>query len=204
MALLPSDPKQQKRMLLGVLPILGLFMYQQLMHGKRVEEADTLEQQFEQLTATNNAAKALAARGGPELERRLSIYEQHMRQLEELIPRREEVSELLHSMSLRAQASGLDLTKMRPEANDPGPFYTKQVYEVSVKGAYHDVGRFLAEVGSLPRIVTPTELRLTKTTPDAMNRQGSPMLDANFRIVTYVLPEPPTASADTVRTNVAG
>jgi len=204
MALLPSDPQQQKRMLLGVLPLLALFMYYQMMHGKRVDEGDLLQQRHEQLSSTNSAARALAARGGPELERRLAIYEQHMRELEELIPRREEVSELLHSMSLRAQASGLDLTKMRPEANDPGPFYTKQVYEVSVKGTYHDVGRFLTDVGSLPRIVTPTELRIIKVAQGATTREGSPLLDANFRIVTYVLPEPTPASADTVKANVTG
>ncbi|MCI0432398.1 MAG: type 4a pilus biogenesis protein PilO [Gemmatimonadetes bacterium] len=201
MALLPSDPQHQKRMLLGIVPLLGLFLYYQMMHGKRVEAADVVQQQVEQLTATNNAARALASRGGPDLERRLAIYEQHMRQLEELIPRREEVSELLHSMSLRAQAARLDLTKMRPEANDPGPFYTRQVYEVSVKGTYHDVGRFLTDVGSLSRIVTPTDLRITKVGQEVVTRDGSPVLEANFRVVTYVIPDPTSASADTASAN---
>jgi type IV pilus assembly protein PilO len=204
MALLPSDPQQQKRFVIGALPLLLLFGYYQFLHGSRVEQADALESRLEQLTATNNAAKAIASRGGPELEKRLAIYEQHMRQLEELIPKREEVAELLHAMTLRAKSSGVDLTKVKPEADDPGPFYTKKVYELGVKGTYHDVASFLTEIGSLPRIVTPIDLKLVKPQGGAMARNGAPVLEANFRIVTYVIPEPATASADSANANVKG
>ena len=201
MALLPKDSNAQKRLVLGLLPFLGLFMYYQLMHGKNVAEIEQLEVQLETLTMTNNAAKALAARGGPELEKKLAIYEQHARQLEELIPNREEVAELLHSMTLRAQAAGVDLTKMKPESEDPGTFYTKSTYEVGVKGTYNDIGQFLSEIGSLPRIVTPTEVRIVKLANGGTARDGSPLLDTSFRIVTYVLPEPAVAPADTTNAN---
>jgi type IV pilus assembly protein PilO len=196
MALLPTDPQNQKKLILGLLPLLLFFVYQQLFHGKRVAQADELEQRLETLTATNTAAKVLAAQGGPELERRLAIYEQHMRQLEELIPNREEVPELLYSMSLRMQAAGVEMSKMHPEAEDAGPFYTRQIYEVGVKGTYHNVGAFLSDVGLLPRIVTPTDLKLARATGDATDRAGDPVLEANFRIVTYVIPDPAPVSAD--------
>jgi Tfp pilus assembly protein PilO len=196
MALLPTDPQNQKKLIIGLLPLLAFFVYQQLFHGKQVAQADSLEQHLEVLNTTNNAAKVLAAQGGPELERRLAIYEQHMRQLEELIPNREEVPELLYSMSLRMQAAGVEMSKMHPEADDPGPFYTRQIYELGVKGTYHNVGAFLTEVGLLPRIVTPTDLKLTKATGDPVDRSGDPILEANFRIVTYVIPDPAPVSAD--------
>ncbi|MGH7503606.1 MAG: type 4a pilus biogenesis protein PilO [Longimicrobiales bacterium] len=201
MALLPSNPNAQKRLILGLVPFIGLFMYYQLVHGKKVTEIETLEAQLETLTMTNNAAKALAAQGGPELEKRLAIYEQHARQLEELIPRREEVAELLHSMTLRAQSSGVDLTRMKPETEDAGTFYTKSIYEIGVKGTYNDIGQFLAEIGSLPRIVTPTDVRILKLATSGTARDGSPILDTSFRIVTYVLPEPVAAPADTTNAN---
>jgi type IV pilus assembly protein PilO len=203
MALLPADPQNQRKLIFGLLPLLVFFVYQQLFHGKRVEQGDVLEQRLEILTATNNAAKVLAAQGGPELERRLAIYEQHMRELEELIPSREEVPELLYSMSLRAQAAEVDLSKMHPEAEDPGPFYTRQIYEIGVKGTYHNVGSFLSEIGLLPRIVTPTNLKLTKVQGDPQDRAGDPILDANFRIVTYVIPDPVPVSADSAANYVS-
>ncbi len=197
MALLPTDPSSQKKLLIGLVPLLLLFAYWQLLHGKKTHEADNLEQRLEQLTAANNAAKVLAAQGGPELERKLAIYEQHMRQLEELIPKREEVPELLHSMTQRAQTSGVDLTKMNPEADDPGPFYSRKIYEIAVRGSYHNVATYLTEIGSLSRIVTPTDLKLVKPAAAANTDRGNPpLVEANFRIVTYVIPEPAAVPAD--------
>jgi type IV pilus assembly protein PilO len=196
MALLPTDSSSQKKLLIGLIPLLGLFAYHQLVYGKKVQEADALEMRLDQLTAANNAAKVLAAQGGPELERRLGIYEQHMRELEELIPRREEVAELLHQMTVRAQTSGVDLTKMKPEAEDAGPFYTRGIYEITVRGPYHAIGSFLTEIGSLPRIVTPTQLKLVVPQGNPVDRKGMPIVEANFRIVTYLIPEPAEMPAD--------
>lgn len=204
MALLPTDSSSQKKLLIGLVPLLALFAYHQLMHGKKVTEADLLEDRLEQLTVTNNAAKILAAQGGPELERKLAIYEQHMRQLEELIPKREEVAELLYAVTLRSQSAGVELTGMKPEAQDPSPFYTRQIYEMGVRGSYHDIGVFLSEIGSLPRIVTPTQLKLTLPRQAETDRNGQPLIDANFRIVTYVIPDPvtdPVEEGDNVTTN---
>lgn len=204
MALLPSDAASQKKLLIGLVPLLALFAYHQLVYGKQVQEADLLDQRLEALVSANNRAKVLAAQGGPELERRLAIYEQHMRQLEELIPKREEVAELLHQVTLRAQGANVELTTMQPEANDPGPFYTRQIYVLGVRGTYHDVASFLSEIGSLERIVTPTDVKLTKPQgPAATNRRGEPQVDANFRIVTYVIPDPVVVPADSGATNAA-
>jgi type IV pilus assembly protein PilO len=200
MALLPTNSSSQKKLLIGLVPLLGLLAYHQLAHGKKVTEVEVMEDRLEQLTVTNNAAKFLAAQGGPELERKLAIYEQHMRQLEELIPKREEVAELLYAVTLRSQSAGVDLTKMSPEAQDPSPFYTRQIYEMGVRGTYHDVGLFLSEIGSLSRIVTPTQLKITVPPQPETNRQGEPLVDASFRIVTYVIPDaatvPPEGTED--------
>jgi type IV pilus assembly protein PilO len=195
MALLPTDPNQQKKLLLALLPLVLAFLYYQFVHGPRTEQIEELEARLEQLERANAAARVLAERGGPELQRRLAVYEQHMTRLEELLPRREEVAELLHSMTLRAQSAGVELTGLRPESEEPSPYYTRHTYEVNVRGAYHNVGRFLTEVGSLPRIITPAEFKLTGNT-GMTDRTGSPLLNANFRIITYIVPEP-TPSAET-------
>ncbi|MGH7507667.1 MAG: type 4a pilus biogenesis protein PilO [Longimicrobiales bacterium] len=198
MALLPTDPQQQKKLLIGLVPLLLLFAYYQFYHGGRTVQVEELATHLESLETANNAARVIAAQGGPELQRRLAIYEEHMRRLEELIPSREEVADLLHSMGLRAQGAGSELTKMNPEADEPGPYYTKRTYEMGVSGTYHEVGTFLSEVGSLERIVTPTELKLARD-PQETNNNGTPLVDAGFRIVTYVLPEPTSMMTDTTR-----
>ena len=203
MALLPSDSGGQRKLLIGLVPVLALFAYQQLAHGKKVAAADQLEDRLEALTISNNAAKVLAAQGGPELERKLAIYEQHMRQLEELIPKREEVAELLHSITERALTASVELTNMKPEANDPGPYYTRRITVLGVRGTYHNIATFLTEIGSLPRIVTPIDLKLVRAAGGPTDRRGVPLVDANFRIVTYVIPEPVTPADSAVAANVS-
>lgn len=197
MALLPQNPEQQKKLLAGVVALVLLFMYYQFIHMTRTAEIDVLKTRLEALETTNAAAKALAMQGGPELENKLAMLEQHMLRLEELIPQREEVPDLLHAMTLRAQAAGVELTRMSPQLEERGPYYSKQTYEIGVTGAAHRVGRYLAEVGSLPRIVTPIQLTVRSGSGET-ERKGSPLLDASFRIVTYIVPDslPPTTEPD--------
>ncbi len=60
---------------------------------------------------------------------------------------------------------------------------------MSVIGEYHGVARFLTEVASLPRIVTPVQLDLQLyTAPQQYPDMESPVI-ATFRIETYVLPD---------------
>jgi len=195
MGLLPSSQDQQKKLLIAMIPLLLAFAYYQFVHTKRQVEIESLDERLTTLETTNAAAKAIAQEGGPELEQRLALLEQHVLKLEELIPKREEVPELLYSLGQRAQQTGVDLTRMKPETEEVGPHYTKQIYQFGVKGRYHDVGEFLSAVGSLPRIVTATELKL-QATANEKHKDGSPLLTAEFRIMTYIVPEP-AAPADT-------
>jgi type IV pilus assembly protein PilO len=201
MGFLPQSQDQQKKLLVGLVPLLALFAYYQLAHTKRTTEIETLQSQLDILEATNAAAKVIAAQGGPELRKRLDVLEQHMVRLEELMPDREEVADLLHAMTQRAQSTGVDLTRMKPQAEDQGVYYTKQTYEIGIKGTYHRVGQYLAEVGSLPRIITPIDLKLQSNTNET-DRSGSPLLNATFSIVTYIAPEPAAPPAEkTVEAN---
>jgi len=68
-------------------------------------------------------------------------------------------------------------------------------------GEYHNVARFLTEIASLSRIVTPVELTVEPfQQPTMYPEYVSPIL-ASFRIETYVLPEaaaapPPAAGGE--------
>ena len=187
---LPKDPEQQKRLLIGIVPLLLLFGYYQFMHGKKVTENETLQARFEQLEGVNAAMRPQALTGGAELQQKLALYEQHMKRLEELIPETEEVAQLLSSMTERAQDAAVDLALLKPESENPGQFYNEQSYQISVHGQYHDIGRFLGMVASLSRIITPVELKMTAKEGDTL-RDGTPRLETNFRIITYVVPPVP-------------
>jgi type IV pilus assembly protein PilO len=184
---LPKDPEQQKRLLIGLVPLLLAIGYYYFLHGKKVEEINGLQTRLEELELRNNAMRPQALTGGAELQQKLALFEQHMKRLEELIPQSEEVPQLLNSMSERAQDAQVDLSLMRPQAENPGQFYTEQSYEIAVIGGYHEIGRYLGMIASLSRIITPVGLKLEPRPGDTL-RDGTPRLTAGFRIITYVVP----------------
>ncbi len=184
---LPKDPEQQKRLVIGLLPLLLLFFYYQFMHGKKVEENEAMQSRYEALKTRNDAMRPQALTGGAELQQKLALYEQHMKRLEELIPQSEEVPQLLNSMSERAQDAFVDLALMRPMPENVGQFYNEQTYNISVIGGYHEIGRYLAMIASLSRIITPIDLALAPRPGDTL-RDGAPRLEADFKIITYVIP----------------
>src|SRR5688500_1214401 len=191
---MPKEKQGQQKLLMVMIPVRILLAYWYLTHGKRKEEIATRETRAEALEQKNSVAKTIALSGGPELQQKLALYEQHMKRLEALIPKNEEVAALLNGLSERAMDTNVDLALMKPEIAEPGPFYTQQTYQINVIGVYHDIARYLAAVASLPRIVSPVDLSI-KPRGTEMSRDGTPKLSANFRIVTYVIPDSPDDAA---------
>ncbi len=191
MALIPEEPKKRNALIVGLLLVAGIYFFYSSWYTPHRENLETLEARLEQLENQNRQAQILATRGGRELEDRLAVYERHIFQLEQLIPQSEEVPALLESMASEARRTGIgDLTSMRPEPSEPGPFYTKQSYEISVIGEYHEVGRFLTAIASLPRIITPVDLEMSPFTNPTRSADASVAdVTARFRIETYVLPD---------------
>jgi type IV pilus assembly protein PilO len=193
MALLPSDPQTQKKLLAVVAPCLLLLAFWYFYHGPEQEEIGKLETRFEQLERVNGSARARSQQGGADLENKLALYEEQIVQLERLVPRSEEVPELLDALSMRALENGVELARMNPNEQSPGAYYTLHTYDIAVLGGYHDIGRYLAAIGSLPRIVTSYDLRLQPW--QQQGRSDEIRLQAEFRIRTYVLPSATLAAS---------
>ncbi len=188
MGLLPTDPKKQRTLLVAIVPLLAAVGYWYFVQQGQSKELEASQTRLEELQTRNAAAKALAAQGGPELKKKLALYQEHLVRLEELVPKSEEVPDLLHDITMRAEDSGVELNLMRPEKSTSAEFYTRQVYSMSVVGPYDGVGRFLSAVGSLPRIVVPLKLKLVPRIDT--DRSGAVKLQAEFQIATFVAPEP--------------
>jgi type IV pilus assembly protein PilO len=184
---LPKDPAKRNRLFLGVIALVVLGAYWYFLHTGYVEEADAMELRIEQLEARNAQARARAPQSR-DLEERLEQFERHIVRLEQLVPRSEEVPQLLDQIHQRAEQVGVEIARFAPGQTTSGDHYNRRVFQMTVLGSYHNIGRFLAEVGSLPRIITATDLTVS---PNNV-RAGTlgPMLEASFRIETYVLPDP--------------
>lgn len=186
MALLPSDPEVQKKLVIALAPLLLLLAYWYFLHGPKQKELAALETRLESLEAQNSSARARAQHGGLDLEKKLALYEEHIRHLEELVPRSEEVPELLYDLTLRARENGVELALLNPDDEEYGAHYILRTYNVAVYGTYHDIAGYLTAIGSLSRIVTPFDLKLQPR--QEQTRSDAVRLQAEFKIKTYVLP----------------
>ncbi len=107
---------------------------------------DTLKREF---LVKQNKAAALDAYIEQMEEMRRS-FGTMLRQL----PSRTEVAELLVDISQTGIENGLEFELFKPEDERPAEFYAELPIKIKVTGGYHDFGRFVSDVATLPRIVT--------------------------------------------------
>ena len=197
MALIPDDPKQRNALITGILAAAGFYFFWSYWYSPMSTEVEEMTARLEQLDSENRRAQIIATRGGTELQERLALYERHVGQLEALIPQSEEVSALLNDVTTVARQSGVELAVLRPEADEVGTHYTKKSYQLQVIGDYHDLGRYFSSIASLPRIITPVNLEITRFQGNESVLDMDQPLTAGLQIQTYILPSGPPPGSGT-------
>ncbi len=188
MSLLPAEPRQRKQalLLMGAIVMAGWYASKIYFADPHQDVIQVRAAHLEELTSQNRRSKALAARRD-DLRRRMEMYERQLRIFEEFIPQSQEVPELLDAISREAQLTGVELASIRPQNATPGEFYTQQTWQLSVVGDYHNVGRYMSRIASLPRIIKPTGVQISRAPQSRATRNMVAPLEVSFAIETYIL-----------------
>ncbi|MGQ7246674.1 type 4a pilus biogenesis protein PilO [Halomonas sp. V046] len=94
------------------------------------------------------------------LEGQVDELDQRLSRLLSMLPSGAEVPGLLDAVSTSARRRRLSVEALRllePRRHD---FYVERPFELRVRGGYHAIGGFIADLGRLPRIITLHDLRL--------------------------------------------
>lgn len=70
------------------------------------------------------------------------------------LPGQTEIPSLLQDISQAAQVDGLKQDLFRPGNEAPKDFYAEKPIDLILEGSYHQFGKFVSDVATLPRIVT--------------------------------------------------
>jgi len=70
------------------------------------------------------------------------------------LPGQTEIPSLLQDISQAAQVDGLKQDLFQPGGEVPKDFYAEKPIQLTLEGGYHDFGKFVSDVATLPRIVT--------------------------------------------------
>ncbi|MEP6691210.1 MAG: type 4a pilus biogenesis protein PilO [Gemmatimonadaceae bacterium] len=154
------------------------------------------EDRIAKLVALNGRAKAELAKGNVnELRRQLAEYQQNLELVRTLVPTSNEVPSLLEQVSTAARRVGLDVATVDPQPVTEGDQYDTFRYNVTVVGGYHELAEFLANVGTLTRIVLPVNLTLQTSTQKTAGKKaaGSAHIEARLQLLTYVARKAPPA-----------
>src|SRR6266545_683210 len=199
---LPTDQRGQiLALLILVAGAGGYFAWTKVLSPQNARVAEA-HQQTDSLQAIVDAAKRDLASGTVEdLRRKVEEYTGSLELMRRLVPERNEVPTLIDDISTKAKVRGVTLDKIQPLTPEPGSPFDTYRYRLEVYGHYDQIGEYLADIASLPRIVVPQDVILTSATPAAQKLLGDTLgslLLASFSIRTFVKsPTPPAPPGGT-------
>jgi type IV pilus assembly protein PilO len=194
MALLPKNQRDQVMVLLVIVAVALVGLYYAYVCSPKSDVLTELQTHVDSLDVSNQRAKAELAKGNvEELRAEAAKFQASLEVMRQLVPTSNEVPALLEQVSTAARRVGLDLATVKPQPVVEGEQFDTYRYQVAVIGDYHALGEFLANVGSLTRIVAPVNLALTPLANGAAvdqrkkaQKYNNSVLDSRFELQTYV------------------
>jgi type IV pilus assembly protein PilO len=203
MALLPKNQRDQVMVLLVIVAVALVGLYYAYVFSPKSAVLTDLQAHVDSLDVSNQRAKAELAKGNvEELRAEAAKLQANLEVMRQLVPTSNEVPALLEQVSTAARRVGLDLATVKPQPVIEGEQFDTYRYQVAVIGDYHALGEFLANVGSLTRIVAPVNLALSNLGNGAAvdqrkraKKNNSSVLDSRFELQTYVAKTAPPRPA---------
>lgn len=199
MALLPGNPGDRNKIAVIALSVFLAFAYWYWVYAPKAVELSAIRTHVDSLETSNQRAKAEMAKGSAnDLREQAQRYQENLQLMRQLVPTGNEVPALLEQVSTAARRVGLDIGSVEPLPVITGDQFDTYRYRMGVIGDYHSLGRFLANVGSLTRIIAPVNLQLTpaQVDPRARKKKDLSVLRSQFELQTYVAKIGPAASRD--------
>lgn len=203
MAILPTSQRDQIKLMIGFAAAALAVAYYVYPYAARNELIVAETTRLEQLEDANQkAAREFASGSIDDLRVQTAENRSALVVMRRLVPTGNEVPALLEEVSTAARRAGLDVGGVTPEAVIRGDKYDTYRYTVTIIGGYHQFGEFLANVGSLARIVAPVNFSIVASgpgRPQVIKTSDKNALASTITLQTYVertVPAKPAAAKE--------
>ncbi len=209
MSIIPNTQRDQIKLGISIIAVALAVVYYMYPYTARETALVTTASRLEALTDANAKASREFKSGSLEqLRAQAAENRATLTVMRRLVPTGNEVPALLEEVSNAARRAGLDVGGVVPEAVIPGAQFDTYRYKVTIIGGYHQFGEFLANVGSLARIVAPVNFQLavgngagprpTLRPVNGVTRDG---MSSTNTLQTYVERTKPAAPRDGAKTS---
>lgn len=163
-----------------LLLLLPMALWYFLLFNPNSKKITKLDKQI--VTAQNDVKKASkAARDLPKYKAQLEETQKEFEETAVILPKTQEIPELLRAISDRGKNAGLDFLSFKPGGETPKDFYAEIPIDIAIKGPYHNMGFFLDQVSKLERLVTVNNIKMGSPKMES----GEMLLNSTCRLVTY-------------------
>ncbi len=166
--------KEQIGQIAGAVLIGGLFIYLYLFYfwlptAKKIEE-NTAKAEVMQRDIDN--AKKQKAKF-KNLEEKLVSLKLEREAAVKKLPSEKKIPDLIRTVTRLSKKYRVSVTAINPSGQAKVEYFTKVNYLISMKGNYHDIGRFLTALGLEERILTSENLIITGTAGGETSATGT-------------------------------
>ncbi|MGH7700260.1 MAG: type 4a pilus biogenesis protein PilO [Gemmatimonadales bacterium] len=199
---LPTDQRGQMFLLITILALAGVYGVYRFFHQPTAEQITSVRAQLDTIDSIVEMAKRELARGSKdEVERQVRSYGSLLAIMRQLVPQENEVPTLIDDVSNRSKVRGVAIGRFQPISVEAGHPFDVYRYRFEVYGRYDQIGEFLSDIASLPRIMVPEEIVLrpaSQQTQRFLNDTSGALLETTFSIRTFVktaAPQPPAGGS---------
>src|SRR5881296_1143726 len=162
------------------------------------QQITAVQTETDSLQAIIDKAKQDLTSGTVEdLRRKVEAYRALLGVMRRLVPEKNEVPALIDDISTKAKVRGVTIGRIEPQPVEAGPPFDTYRYRLEIIGHYDQLGEFLSDIASLPRIIVPQDVILKAAAQQAQKLLGDTLgalLEAQFGIRTFVKAAAPAAA----------
>jgi type IV pilus assembly protein PilO len=191
MAMTDKDKKQAQGLAIAVAiaAIAGMWF---MWRAPIMEQVVTISAEMDTLRAQTDTIRTQLRSGSAEdIEARISSYGQSLDVMRQLVPNRAEVTSLLDDITNRAKRRNVTTADYRPASPSNDGTYQVYTYGFTMVGTYDNLGAFISDIASLPRIMVPENLSLSipgdgELPPELAADSSNLYLRADFNVTAFV------------------
>ncbi|MDH3892799.1 MAG: type 4a pilus biogenesis protein PilO [candidate division Zixibacteria bacterium] len=155
-----KDAKTQK-IALGIMAFfVVVYFWHSRLYTKYDQQIATQTQEFERITSELRAVE-IKAKSLEALKVEYTDLLNRYDEIEALLPEVKQIPSFLVQLHTASSLTGTKITSIQPLDIGSEEFYNVASFEISMTGAYHDIGSFVSYVANFPFIANIDNLQLT-------------------------------------------